>query len=93
MKAEQMTEAQRKLARHALGLGGRWKRSYRNRYVIGLGMKATDYPDWQAMVAAGWAAFEYGSFRMTRAGAELALEPGETLCPEDFPPEIEEQTP
>jgi hypothetical protein len=25
-------------------------------------------------------------FHLTREGAELALNPGETLCPEDFPP-------
>ena len=84
-----MTPKQRKLARHALGLPNRTKRSYRNRfrasYVPG------DYDHWDKMGDAGLAikstAIYEGSvaFWLTEKGAKLALETGESLCPEDFP--------
>lgn len=81
-----MTPAQRALARHALGLPNAGRRSYRNRFLTG-----GESPDWRALEAAGHAesgkADELGRtwFWLTRAGAEAALEPGERLCPEDFP--------
>lgn len=88
-----MTTEQIRLARHALGLPHKTKRSYRNRYICGEG--TTSFPDWEAMVAAGLATREDFSqnpstrywFGLTRAGAEAALLPGERLDREDFPVE------
>lgn len=82
---------QRDLARHAIGLDGRHKQTWRNHFVTGEG--STDYPHWMAMVEAGWATRRNGSvltggdylFRLTRAGAELALDPGEALNSDAFP--------
>lgn len=86
----EMTERQIDLARHALGLT--YKRvSYRNAFVTGEG--STDFPDWEDMVKGGFAwrrgpvkifAGDY-CFHLTRAGADAALNPGESLCPEDWP--------
>ena len=85
---DEMTDEQRKLARHALGLdnpasGGK---SYRNRYFAGRGHSA-----WSAlhdMVGKGWVNLEdvrgETLFTMNRRGAEMVLEKGETLDPEDF---------
>ena len=86
-----MTPTQRKLARHALGLPNKQRRSYRNHFVTGPG--SVDYREWHTMVAMGDATRRAGSaltggddlFRLTRAGAESALEPGERLDAEDFP--------
>ncbi|BCH12007.1 hypothetical protein MesoLj131c_62650 [Mesorhizobium sp. 131-3-5] len=86
-----MTPVQKNLARHALGLDGRHKQTWRNHFVTGEG--STDYPHWVAMVEAGWATRRTGSvltggddlFRLTRAGAELAVKRGEALDPEAFP--------
>lgn len=87
-----MSPEQRRLARHALGLtDSRRKVSYRNHFVTGEG--STDYEAWKAMVAAGHATRRAGNaltggddlFRLTRTGAQLALNRGEKLCPEDFP--------
>lgn len=83
-----MSPEQRKLARHALGLEGGRARSYRNRYAA-----ATCTPVWNAWVdmqTSGWAKIYYRAssldhFQLTRAGAALALDSGETLDPEDFP--------
>lgn len=88
-----MTDEQIALARHALGLNGRCKMSYRNRFVAGPGH--SDYDNWLAMVEAGEAIRRQGSeltggddwFRLTFKGALLALRPGETLDEEDFPEE------
>jgi len=85
-----MTPTQRLLARHALGLPNRRKRSYRNRYVAAY-IPGGEFDQWSAMESAGWA--ERGAFRpdrtarfwLTPEGARLALEPGESLDPEDFP--------
>jgi hypothetical protein len=84
-----LTPRENELARHALGLDGRRKRSYRNRYFIdattSIGLI------WLAMVARGLAAIEpqpkslCDFFYLTRAGAEAALNPGESLDEEDFP--------
>lgn len=90
-----MTPQQKELARHALGLSVNSK-SYRNRFVAGEGHP--DYPDWLAMVAAGEARRRDGRklpfggddlFWLTPAGAALALSPGETLDPEDFPEQVD----
>lgn len=77
-----------KMARHMLGLPNRTKRSYRNRYFAPPGGSA--HKDLQQMEAKGWVVTEneggrhiFG--RLTRVGAEMALERGEALCPEDFP--------
>jgi hypothetical protein len=86
-----MTPKQIELARHALGLDGRRRQTFRNHFVTGPG--SSDYGDWEAMVAAGLARKSPGSpltggdpiFRLTRAGADRALLPGETLSPEDWP--------
>ena len=76
-----MTPAQKKLARHALGLDEPMARgrSYRNRYFTG-----APHDDWQAMVAAGLAKVSC-SYTLTPAGAKAALDKSETLDPEDFP--------
>lgn len=86
-----MTPHQRDLARHALGLRNGHKQSYRNHYVTGAG--AADHAEWMEMVASGLAWCRQGSeltggddlFGLTKKGAQSALEPGETLDPEDFP--------
>ena len=87
-----MTPEQRKLARHALGLPNNRRKSYRNAFVTG--KSTSDHPHWMAMVASGDATrrdgktIPYGGddiFYLTRAGAEKALEPRESLDPEDFP--------
>ncbi|MER8591490.1 hypothetical protein NKH33_07785 [Mesorhizobium sp. M1182] len=86
-----MTPAQKDLARHALGLPNRQRRSYRNHFVTGSG--GNDHREWMALVEAGHAWRRAGSeltggsdlFRLTRAGAELVLEKRESLDPEAFP--------
>lgn len=93
-----MHHMERHLARHALGLptlAGEAPRpvTYRNRYHTTL---ASEFGSiWQGMVAKGWAELveitgktRMGHFRLTRTGAELALGPDESLCPEDFPAEV-----
>lgn len=85
-----MTQEQRDLARHALGLPNGKRRSHRNRFATGEG---PDNDAWRAMVDAGLAKMRAGvewmggmdAFWLTSAGANAALDPGETLCPEDFP--------
>ena len=86
-----LSEVQAKLARHALGLEGKRKRSYRNRYVAHAG--CANHDDWMGMVTMGLATVHTGEpwmgdldvFRLTRAGAEAVLRKGESLCSEDFP--------
>lgn len=87
-----MTKRQVDLARHALGLPNTNRRSYRNRFVAGLGHP--DYDDWYAMSRLGYAVRRDGDklpfggndlFHLTREGAEAALVGRETLDPEDFP--------
>jgi hypothetical protein len=80
-----MTPVQRDLARHALGLDGRRKVSYRNHFVTGEG--SVDHPHWLAMVEAGHAWRRKGNeltggddlFGLTRSGAALALNDGEII--------------
>lgn len=84
-----MTPNQRQLARHALGLSRVHKRSYRNRFHSAVG--TPDHAEWRAIVDQGFAIrypwnTRYGDlFTLTRTGAEAALDPGESLDPEDFP--------
>lgn len=87
-----MTYDQRELARHALGLDSRHKRSYRNRFVCE--SNSPDGVKWMAMCAEGYAqrrdssTLPFGGcdmFWLTPKGAEAALNPGESLDREDFP--------
>ena len=86
-----MTKRQIELARHAVGLPNARNRSYRNAFVAGV--EHPDHSDWDAMVDAGSALVHRNMasmagndlFWLTRAGAEEALQPGETLDTEDFP--------
>lgn len=86
-----LTPAQKKLARHALGFDEGVKRSYRNRYFAPMIGDVT--VEWHRMKDAGYAKIMSGPsgvstgpmFYLTEAGAKLALNNGETLCPEDFP--------
>lgn len=79
----------RKIARHALGLDNpdAKGRSYRNRFYASKGHAA--WHDLHDMCREGWMNLEdVGSqtlFTLTRAGAMLALDAGETLDTEDFP--------
>ena len=86
-----MTERQLEIARHALGLDGRRKVSYRNRFVAGEGHPA--YADLMEMTRTGLAirppGFEriYGGdslFVLTKECAERALRRGERLDSEDW---------
>lgn len=86
-----MDTASRELARHALGLPNRRRKSYRNHFVAGDGH--SDWVRWNEMVASGFAIRRKGGpltggddlFRLTKVGALAALDKGESLCPEDFP--------
>jgi hypothetical protein len=88
---EELTRIERELARHALGLDGRRKRSYRNHYVVDAG---GDHAAWLCLVNRGLAERRKGDpltggsdwFCLTRAGALAALDPGDTLSDEDFLP-------
>lgn len=77
-----LTPEQRKLARHALGLDNpnAKGRSYRNRYVTAVQF----HPDWEAMMGDGFAERFGDTYYLTKAGALLALDPGESVDPEDF---------
>lgn len=80
-----MTPTQRELARHALGLPNKMRKSYRNRFVAGAGHG--DYGDWTQMAADGNAEMRVGDslFWLTEQGARQALDQGEVLDEEDFP--------
>lgn len=84
-----LTATQIKLARHALGLPNRNKRSYRN-YFCG----SKNDPHWNGLVQAGLATSRNHPallhdddtyFYLTPAGAQAVLENSEKLCAEDFP--------
>ena len=88
MTSRRLTDRQRVLARQALGLPNMQKRSIANAYTCPYAPGT--YDQWSVMVDAGFAhcgPIVKGErrFWLTRGGAEQALEPGETLCPEDFP--------
>jgi hypothetical protein len=86
-----MNDRQIELARHALGLRPTRLVTYRNHFCAG--PDHADFADWEAMVAAGFAVKRESKvlppgdvmFHLTRAGAELALRPGDVLNPEDWP--------
>lgn len=86
-----MTPEHIELARHALGLTGSRKQSYRNHFVCGPGHD--DYAAWCEMVdnldaGVNRKAKHTGGdpvFYLTIGGATRALRRGESLCPEDFP--------
>jgi hypothetical protein len=86
-----MTPKQIELARHALGLPSRSKASYRNHFCCSQGH--SDFDDWREMTEAGYATYRKGNaitggddlFRLTLAGASLALRRGECLDMADFP--------
>lgn len=84
-----ITNSQKKMARHALGLPNNKRTSSRNRFVC-----PDADPHWCNMVENGLATVRKGEtlpfgdsacFYLTRAGAEAALEPREKLSREDFP--------
>jgi hypothetical protein len=85
-----MTPEQIELARHALGLPNKSRKSYRNHFVAGEGH--TDYVAWCDMVEKGFARGRKGSqltggdpvFWLTIAGASRALRRGENLDMDDF---------
>ncbi|MEM1151942.1 MAG: hypothetical protein AAGI03_15570 [Pseudomonadota bacterium] len=86
-----MTPRQRTLARHALGLPNSLMRSYRNRFVAAYSWRG-DFDQWAEMTLQGYAEMARAKtpsgmyrFWLTPKGAAKALDPGETLCPEDFP--------
>jgi hypothetical protein len=93
-----MTPDQLKLARHALGLPNDQKRSYRNRYFAGVG---TDIEErWDDLVNRGLAHRQRQDggakttfFCLSRRGAQMAIDPAESLCPEDFPCPQEREIP
>ena len=86
-----MNAKQISLARHALGLTGKTKQSYRNRFVTNA--ECPDHVAWVQMVNGGHAWRRKGTeltggddlFGLTLDGAKATLKRGETLCPEDFP--------
>lgn len=80
-----MNKEQKRLARHALGLPNKKNKSYRN-YFYCLSDKGVDFDNWMAMAQMKIATKLKGAntFILTWKGAHLALEPGESLNPEDF---------
>lgn len=86
--APEISDEERGLLRHALGLDAR-SRSYRNRYYATAPSRTVDA--WSRLVAIGFASEsptdrpDRGLYHATHAGALAALKPGESLDPEDFP--------
>lgn len=82
-----LTDLERDLARHALGLPHRRRVSWRNHWV------GDTHHAWEDLVARGLATVRRSvdinggmhTYRLTRAGAEAALLPGERLDPDHFP--------
>lgn len=84
-----LTLRHRRLAGHALGLPNRRNVSYRNRFLAPY-TPGGDTDRWFQMVELGLAEAmppvgNYIRFYLTRQGADAALDPGETLDPDDFP--------
>ncbi len=85
MSAILLSPQQKSLARHALGLPNRNKRSWRNHFVAGPG--SVDHDLWSQMVRMGAArqhpptALTGGDdlFTLTQDGARAALQRGETF--------------
>lgn len=86
-----LSHKQKSLARHALGLDGKQKVSYRNRYCAVIGTEDCD--EWLKMAKEGYASGNTNkhlplgtlNFYLTSKGALLALEEREMLSSEDFP--------
>ena len=83
-----MTDAQKQLARHALGFPNKQNVSYRNHFCTGPG--TTDYTEWEAMVAQGDAVKRTGPhwggdnmYYLTLQGALAARGPKEHLSREE----------
>lgn len=86
LESNVLSPAERTRARWALGLDGRRRVTCRNHVAC------LTHDDWERMVSAGLATVRRPTepdglctYRLTRAGAEAALLPGESLRPEDFP--------
>ncbi|RVT99070.1 hypothetical protein EOD42_02895 [Rhodovarius crocodyli] len=85
-----LTHHQRAEARAALGLPAPGNTTTRNRMAV-----APDAPGklntWHGLVACGAAELPDAEgaqaevFRLTQAGALAVLQPGESLCPQEFP--------
>lgn len=88
-----VTDTQRRMMRHMLGLPNRKNRSYRNRYFAPPGGPAAlDLAELRKAGLAETQADGASIFAcLTRAGAEAVLKKGETLCAEDFPPTVAEE--
>jgi hypothetical protein len=85
---ELMTDAQKRLARHALGFPNKQNTSYRNRYCIHPG--SAGYVEWESMVAQGDALKRTGllwdgadMFHLTLKGALAAREENENISREN----------
>lgn len=91
------TSREIELARHALGLPNARNRSYRNRYIaspehaewrnlVAAGL-AEQHSGKEVVNGVVRNIYAGGAdlFVLTRAGAEMALQPGESLDTEDFP--------
>jgi hypothetical protein len=83
-----VTEKQRELARHALGLPNKEKTTYRNHFCIGKG--GDGYEDWEDLVKQGFATMAPGGkgwggdfFYLTFEGAKAVLLPNERIGRED----------
>lgn len=83
-----MTNRQRELARHALGLPNKGGMSYRNHFCVGLGGDA--YADWADLVAKGLAVMRVSKlwggsvmFHLTLKGALAARNAREHISRED----------
>ena len=84
-----MSATERIRARHALGLSGRYRTARRNHVVC------LTHDDWERMVRDGLAIARrptepagLTTYRLTRTGAEAALEPGETVSDDLIPEAI-----
>ena len=83
-----MTDKQKELARHALGLPNKFNMTYRNHFCVDKGN--ADYAEWEDLVAKGLATRTSGGqnwvgdfFYLTLDGARAALLSNEHLSPED----------
>jgi hypothetical protein len=87
-----MTDRQRELARHALGLPNKKNTTYRNHFCIGPG--GDGYEDWEDLVSKGLALKCAGAhcnrpwgendmFYLTLKGALMVREPKEHISRED----------
>ena len=83
-----MTDKQRQLARHALGLPNKQKTSFRNRFCASPG--SDDFAEWEAMVSQGEAVKFPSSlwggdsmFHLTLKAALAAREPDEHISREE----------